>query len=35
LRFVKRWASFDSLVDAVERAWADIPPAVDAERSIN
>ena len=35
LRFVKRWASFDSLVDAVERAWADIPPAVDPERSIN
>jgi hypothetical protein len=29
LRFVQRWGSFDSLVDAVERAWADIPPAVE------
>jgi hypothetical protein len=29
LRFVQRWGSFDSLVDAVERAWADIPPAIE------
>ena len=35
LRFVQRWGSFDSLVDAVERAWADIPPAPEHERSVN
>jgi hypothetical protein len=29
LRFVQRWGSFDALVDAVERAWADIPPATE------
>lgn len=28
LRFVQKWGPFDSLVDAVEGAWADIPPAI-------
>jgi DNA-binding NtrC family response regulator len=27
LRFVEKWASFDVLVEAVERAWAELPPA--------
>jgi len=27
LRFVERWASFDVLAEAVERAWAELPPA--------
>ncbi len=35
LRFVQRWGSFESLVDAVERAWADIPPAVELNRSVD
>jgi hypothetical protein len=35
LRFVPRWGSFDSLLDAVERAWADIPPAAGPGRSVN
>jgi FixJ family two-component response regulator len=26
LRFVDRWASFDVLAEAVERAWAELPP---------
>jgi hypothetical protein len=26
LRYVQKWGSFDSLVEEVERAWADIPP---------
>jgi DNA-binding NtrC family response regulator len=28
LRFVEKWASFDVLAEAVERAWAELPPAV-------
>jgi CheY-like chemotaxis protein len=35
LRFVQKWGPFDSLVDAVERAWAEIPPALHPERSVN
>jgi hypothetical protein len=27
LRFVPNWSSFDDLVDAVERSWAELPPA--------
>jgi hypothetical protein len=27
LRFVEKWASFDVLAEAVERAWAELPPA--------
>jgi hypothetical protein len=26
LRYVQKWGSFDSLVEEVERAWADMPP---------
>lgn len=26
LRFVEKWASFDALAEAVERAWAELPP---------
>ena len=26
LRFVDKWASFDVLAEAVERAWAELPP---------
>ena len=26
LRFVAKWSSFDVLAEAVERAWADLPP---------
>ena len=28
LRFVPKWGSFDILTDAVERSWADLPPAM-------
>lgn len=28
LRFVEKWCSFESLAEAVERAWAELPPAV-------
>jgi hypothetical protein len=28
LRFVEKWCSFDSFAEAVERAWAELPPAV-------
>jgi hypothetical protein len=28
LRFVPKWGSFDTLTDAVERSWADLPPAL-------
>ena len=34
LRFVQKWGPFDALIDAVERAWADIPPALHPERSV-
>jgi DNA-binding response OmpR family regulator len=27
LRFVPKWGSFDVLTEAVERSWADLPPA--------
>lgn len=27
LRFIEKWASFDVLAEAVERAWAELPPA--------
>jgi hypothetical protein len=26
LRFIEKWASFDTLAEAVERAWAELPP---------
>jgi hypothetical protein len=26
LRFIEKWSSFDTLAEAVERAWAELPP---------
>jgi len=28
LRFIEKWSSFDTLAEAVERAWAELPPVV-------
>jgi hypothetical protein len=35
LRYVQKWGPFDSLVEEVERAWADMPSSSVPERSIH